>query len=280
MSEAVLRLWRPEDRPQLKELWQIAFGDSAEYIEAYFDCFLRADTCVVAEADGSVVSAMHILPDIRLFPYRNSVLTAGYTYALATLPAWRGRGIGSAVYRAACSKALETADAACVLPAEEALYPFYENTSGAHPFGGIREGRVSGAELAGLPTRAAVRAPVGQYAGMREWFLSGMPHAVFPDDMYDLMESSGTEFFMMEDGIAAAETENGICRILELLAPNVDAMTAVASVARWCPAQEYIVRTPLFFDGPGERRPFVLATLKTTPDFPLADDFWWGFGMD
>ena len=280
MTDAVLRLWQPEDRPQLKALWQIAFGDSEEYIDRFFDGFLRTDSCVVAEADGIVVSAMYIVPDVQLFPFRKNILTAGYTYALATLPAYRGRGIGSAVYRAACGKALETADAACVLPAEESLYPFYESSAGASPLGGIREGQIAREELAGLPTRQMARIPAGQYAGMREWFLGGMPHAVFPDGLYDFMEVSGTEFFMMEEGVAAAETENGVCRILELLAPTVDGMTAIASVARWCPAREYIVRTPLFFDGPGERRPFVLAALKTVPDFPIPDDFWWGFGLD
>ena len=279
MREFILRPWKPEDRPQLKELWKAAFGDSDEYIESFFACFLRGDTCVVAEADGVVVSAMYIVPCIRLFPYRKNILTAGYTYALATLPAYRGRGIGSAVYRAACETAMKTADAAFVLPAEASLYPFYEK-DGAAPFGGVRELRVAKEELAGIPTRMTVRAPAGQYAGMREWYLSEMPHATFPDELYDHLEASGMEFFMMEGGVAAAETEDGVCRILELLAPDIDGLTAIASVARWCPAQEYIVRTPLFFDGPGDSRPFVLGTLKRIPDYPLPNDFWWGFGMD
>ena len=279
MSDYRIRPWQPEDRPQLKALWKTAFGDDDGYIDGFFNSFLHDGTCVVAEAVGTVVSAMYIVPGIRLFPYRKNVLTAGYAYALATLPAWRGRGIGSAVYRAVCDKALETADAACVLPAEASLYSFYE-TGGAGAFGGIREGRLTKAELAGVPTRMTVRVPAGQYAGMREWFLSEMPHAVFPEDLYDFLEDSGTEFFMLEGGVAAAETDNGMCRILELLAPEIEPMTAVASIARWCPAQEYTVRTPLFFAGPGERRPFVLASLKQMPDYPLPDDFWWGFGMD
>lgn len=280
MDDAAIRLWRPEDRPQLKALWQLAFGDSEEYIDGFWERFLRADGCVVAEADGAVVSAMYVVPGIRLLPCRESALTAGYTYALATLPAYRGHGIGSAVYRAACEKALESADAACVLPAEESLYPFYEQASGARPLGGIREGSVSNADLTGLPARQMSRIPARQYAGMRERFLGGTPHAVFPDELYDAMEASGTEFLMTEDILAAAESDNGSCRVLELLAPGVDGMAAAAAVARSCPAREYTVRTPLFFDGPGERRPFVLAAAKAAPDLSPADDFWWGFGLD
>lgn len=279
MSEPVIRPWEPGDVPQLKALWRIAFGDSEEYIDSFFSHFLRKDACLVAEADGQAVSAMYILPGESVFPHRKNVLSAGYVYALATLPEYRSRGIGSAVYRAASGTALLSADAACVLPAEKGLYPFYE-TSGARPFSFLREARISRDELAGTEPRMAARFPALRYAGMRERILSGLPHAVFPDSLFEFMEENGTEFFILEQGLAAAETEGGVCRILELLDTGDDAAGAIAGVARWCRAEEYIVRTPLFFDGPGEPRPFMLAALKREPDYPLPDDLWWGFGLD
>ena len=280
MHDFTIRPWKPEDKPRLKELWRVCFGDDAAYIDSFMDSFLREDTCLVAEADGQPVSAMYIVPGESLFPYRRERISAGYAYALATLPAYRGRGIGRAVYKAVNDKILETADAACVLPAEESLYPFYENASGAAVLSAIREGRITKAELADQPTAMIARVPAYQYAGMREWFLSELPHVTFPEELYDHLEAAGTEFFMMENGVAAAETENGVCRILELLAPKTDGLAAVANVARWCPAEEYIVRTPLFFDGPGQRRPFLLAAMKQQPNFPMPDDLWWGFGLD
>ena len=36
MSDYTLRLWKPEDRPQLKELWKVAFCDGDEYIDSFF----------------------------------------------------------------------------------------------------------------------------------------------------------------------------------------------------------------------------------------------------
>lgn len=280
MRDFIIRDWQSEDKPALKTLWQTAFGDSDEYIGSFFDSFLRPGACVAAEADGKVVSAMYIIPGHRLFHNRGKSLSAGYTYALATLPEYRGRGIGAAVYKAASDKALAQADAACVLPAEAGLYPFYEKASGAAPMSYIREARFTRAELKDLPRSPAARFPAYQYAGVREQLLSGYPHAVLNPDIFDHLEENGCEFFVLEHGLAAAETENGGCLVHELISPRTDGMDALASLAAWCPAEEYVVRTPLFFEGPGEARPFMLAALRSGPTFPLADDLWWGFGLD
>ncbi len=280
MNDFMLRDWAPDDRAALKTLWRIAFGDGDDYIERFFDCFLRPETCIVAEADGRPVSAMYLLPGHTVYPYRKNVMTAGYAYALATLPEYRGRGIGRAVYKAVSDRILETADAAGVLPAEESLYPFYENAAGAKPMSFVREAKLSKSDLAGITPCNGARIPTLEYDGIRDQLLRGMPHVTPPPEVFDLLESTGTEFFVLENGLAAAETEDGVCRILELLDPDTDAMTSIAGVARWCPAGEYIVRTPLFFDGPGDARPFMLATLGETPSHPMPDDLWWGFGLD
>ena len=280
MCEYILRDWQPGDDGALKTLWKTCFGDTDEFIDGFFDLFPRQDACVVAEADGRPVSAMYILPGQHLFPYRKKTLTAGYAYALATLPEYRNRGIGRAVYKAVSDRILQTADAACVLPAEQTLYPFYENAAGAAPLSYIREARLTKADLAGITPSMGARFPTLEYQAVRSQILSGLPYAVLPEEFYELMEASGVEFFVLEHGVAAAETSNGVCRILELLDPDTDAMSSIAGVARWCRAEEYIVRSPLFFDGPGEARPYMLAALKQPPSFPMTGDLWWGLGLE
>ena len=276
-----LRFWKPEDRDALKELWKTGFGDPEEYIESFFDLFLQKDSCIVAEAEGRVVSAMYILPGQTLYLFRRSSLTAGYTYALATLPEYRGRGIGRAVYKAASDAVLKAADAACVLPAESGLYPFYEAASGASPLSYVREARLKKSDLAAVSPCMGARIPILEYMGIREQLLRGYPHAALPPEFFELAESTGTEFFVLEHGLAAAETSDGVCRVLELLDPDSDdAMTSIAGVARWCRGEEYIVRTPLFFEGPGQPRPYMLAALNAAPSHPMPGDFWWGFGLE
>jgi GNAT superfamily N-acetyltransferase len=281
MTNYILRPWQPQDKQALIDLWQIAFGDERSYIEGFHNAFLTDEnSCVVAEAQGKVVSAMYVIPGHTLYPYRKNTLSAGYTYALATLPDYRGQGIGQAVYKAANEAALKGADLACVLPAEEGLYPFYEKATGAAPLSYIKEARFTRDELAAVPTGMAARIPALKYAGMREMLLGGMPHVTFPNEYFDLMEQSDTGFFVLEGGVAAAETEGDVCRITELLDPNTDGMKSIASIAKWCPAEEYIVRSPVFFNGPGAVRPLVLATAGSKPAYPMPNDLWWGFGLE
>lgn len=280
MSDYTIRPWHAGDEPQLKALWQTVFGDPEETIDLFFSLFLKPGGCVVAEADGKVVSAMYLLPGETAYLGRRKTLTAGYTYALATLPAYRGRGIGSAVYKAASDLALEAADAACVLPAEQSLYPFYQNASGAQPLSYIREARIPQSALEGVEPYRGMRTEAPRYARMRDSFLDGKPYVSLPQEFWEFLEGSGMEFLVLESGLAAAETIDGVCYIRELLDPTDNVMRSVAGVAYWCPAGEYVVRTPLFSDGPGEVKPYMLAALKQPSPDPLPGDLWWGPGLE
>ena len=283
MTDYTIRPWKAEDKPQMKALWEQTFGDDSEFIDAFFRAFLKKDTCMVAECDGKVVSAMYIISGSTINPYRKNILAAGYTYALATLPEYRGRGIGKAVYQAANAKALETHDMAMVQPSEESLYPFYEEASGARVMSIMKEAVLTPDDLFGVEPAKAARIPAFQYFGMRESILSGMPHATYSEDMIDFMEDyfeQNGDFFMTEEGIAAAETVNGVCRITELLAPDTDGVAVIAGVHAYYKADEYTVRSPFFFDGPGKKKSVMMGVLKEEPDYPMPFDLWWGFGLD
>lgn len=283
MTDYTIRLWNPEDKPALKALWELAFGDDEKYIDTFFRNFLKKDTCLVAECDGRVVSAMYILEGFRTYPYRKNILTAGYSYALATHPDYRGRGIGRAVYKAVTKQILEKHDMALVLPAEESLYPFYEEATGAKPMTIMREARFTHTDLEGIEPAQAARIPAFQYAGMREMYMSGMPHAACTEPLIDFMEDymeENGDFFLTEQGIAAVEMVGDACRITELLCPDTDGMAVVAGVASYYKAEEYIVRSPFFFDGPGKKKTVMLGVLKDEPDYPMPFDMWWGLGLD
>lgn len=282
MSDLILRPWKRTDIPQLVTLWQTAFGDSEEYIKTYHSLFLKPGSCIVAEADGQAVSAMYIMDGPDIHPSCGEKLSTAYTYALATLPEYRRRGIGTAVYMACTAAALERADAACVLPAEEGLYSFYENASRSAPISCAREARFTRDELRGLSRAALARISVTEYDRLRQRALIGMPHASMNESFLALLEYHRKQFdgglFASDAGIAAAEISDGTCLVWELLTSRGNGMSILAGVAACCPAENYIVRSPLFLDGPGNARPFMLGTCKVPVTVPA--DLWWGIAFD
>ena len=94
------------------------------------------------------------------------------------------------------------------------------------------------------------------------------------------MRLFGGGMFSVEEDVAAVEMNGDVCRVLELLAPEGDWAQVLAAVADRFPAKEYVVRTPLFYPGPGEIRPFVLAALSPEIRQPLPAELWWGFAFD
>lgn len=284
MDNVTIRPWRTEDRPRLVELWQTGFGDDQKYIDTYHSLFLKPDKCIVAEADGRVVSAMYIMNGPLMFPPSGQSLSTAYAYALATDPAYRGRGIGTAVYKACVSAAMDWVHAVCVLPSEPGLYGFYERAVGCVPASFIREAVIPRAEAVGPVKTAAEPISAGEYYLRRKALLRGRPYAVMGPDLLSLealhMRRFGGGLLDLDGDIAAVEMDGDTCRVLELLAPEGDWADVLASVAARFPAEDYAVRTPLFFPGPGQTRPFVLAALNPELQEKLPDDLWWGFAFD
>ena len=283
MSDYSIRPWRQEDLPALEALWTIAFDDDANYIHAFRSNFLRPDACLVAEADGKPVSAMYILDGPILFPPDGTSLSTAYTYALATDPAYRGRGIGTAVYRACVDAALQLVDAACVLPSEKALYSFYEKANGSVPVSWAREGVYGRKELSGpIPRGDFISA--GEYYLRRKSLLRGLPYAVVTSRFLSMeayhMKRFGGGYISVDGDIAAVEMDGDTCRIIELLAPEGDWMDVLRAVGALFPAEKYLVRSPVFFPGPENVRPFMMASLNPDAKGQPPADLWWGFAFD
>lgn len=284
MRDPMIRPWRQDDLPRLAALWQEAFGDDRAYIDKYHSLFLKPGSCLVAEVDGKPVSAMYIMPGPMLFPPSGKSVPTIYTYALATDPAYRGRGIGTAVYKACSALALSRADAACVLPSGPELYPFYEKANGCVPVSFIREATFTRDDLKAVRAAEAVPITAGEYYLRRKSILRGRPYAVMGGEYLALetyhMRRFGGGFFSLDGDVAAVEMDHGVCRVPELLDADSDGMEAIAAIAAMFPADSYVVRTPVFFSAPGTVRPFMLAALEPELDTLLPDDLWWGFAFD
>lgn len=286
MTPFSVRGWQTGDIPELREIFAASFGDPPEIIDAFHRVFLSGpDCCAVATVpdaerpEGRAAAAGYLLPGpVLRFPDREDI-PAAYLYALGCLPAFRRRGFGSAVYRALLGYGEKAASAVCVLPASEMLVRTYGRICPIRPLGGSRVAELEGPPDTDAVPPAAERLSREEYALRREECLAPYPHAAFPDSFYRLMEEYGNLFLSFPGALAAAVPLENRCVVSELLCTGADPARVIAGIAGFCPAERYEIRTPVFFPGPGEVRPFAYCH-DPAGTLSLPDGFWFAFGLE
>ncbi len=117
------------DRAALMALWQAGFPeDSAPVVERTLDRLLAPETCLVLRAEAAgreqVVSMAFLLPAALCVDGRE--LPIHYLYAVTTLPAWRGRGLGGRLLEEAFRRDREGGCVgSCLHPGEPSLTAYY-----------------------------------------------------------------------------------------------------------------------------------------------------------
>ena len=171
----------PEDIPAQRELWKLAFGDSDQYIDNFYNTYYRPDRVVVLEEDG-VVQSMTAWFDTTFVLPGQGEHRAAYLYAVATHPDSRGRGLAAKLLAGADEYFRSLAiPAVTTVPAEPSLHNFF----GAN---GFRECfRILGSSLRReeipLPPPNLLH-PVSteEYGRVRETLLQDIPHIAYPED--------------------------------------------------------------------------------------------------
>lgn len=179
-----LRTARTGDEPQLRALWKLVFGDTDEFLDAFFELLYPDCRTAVVEEDGRIIAAAYAiaLENIR------------YIYAVATHPDARGRGCGEAVTVAAAG-----GEPACLYPASEGLRGWYARRMGAE-------------SVAMAPRRAAQ--PLDEisaeaYHEARETLLRGIPHAVYTPAFLRFFSRFG-RFYKTAEGVCAMDNDGNI----------------------------------------------------------------------
>ena len=112
------------DLEQLKQLWQVAFGDSRDYVDFYFERAYSTDKTVTRRADGKIVSAAQY----RHFDLISGVHTLKVTYILGvcTHPAHRRRGLAASIVQQIISEqGTMGVDVVFLIPSNAALFEYY-----------------------------------------------------------------------------------------------------------------------------------------------------------
>lgn len=87
---AVQRLCTMEDKPFLRALWQMCFGDSDSFLDYYYEKRFYPEFAVCTIEDDKLVNAMYSLP-VNMY-IRGVILPAAIIAGLSTAPDYRGRG--------------------------------------------------------------------------------------------------------------------------------------------------------------------------------------------
>lgn len=84
-----MRLAYPDDSmiPQLRQLWQIAFGDTDDFLDCFFRTAFSCDRCRCVLENGEIAAVLY------WFDCSVQDQKAAYIYAVATHPAYRNRGL-------------------------------------------------------------------------------------------------------------------------------------------------------------------------------------------
>lgn len=80
----VFRTTEHDDTPKLKHIWETCFGPDTDFMNLFFSHFREISTPYILERDGSVVSALYVIP-VNFSGHRG-----GYIYGVGTHPEHRG----------------------------------------------------------------------------------------------------------------------------------------------------------------------------------------------
>ena len=272
---------RTDERAALQALWRVCFSDSEEFTDLYFDRYEPSEHVFVARHDGAVAAMACWFPAV-LVGADGDERQAAYLYAVATAPAYRGRGVCRSLLSLAGELlAAQGAAYAALVPGSGTLFAFYQRLGYRTCFF-CREETI-------YPGSASARAtPVSadRYRQLRQLLLRGGFVAwAQPELAYQkaLSRAAGGDLFAVETddglGCAAAEPdETGSLRIRELLLPGDGVQDAARALLSRLGGKTAVVRMPA--DGPDSAcRPFgMLRALK--PGLPLPDRAYLGFAFE
>ncbi len=251
MSAPLYRPSRPEDLPQLLQVWAAAYDGDTACAECYLNRLYQPGDALVAEVDGRLTSAIYLLDGYRFHYAPERMKCCTYLYALGTPPEYRGRGYGGrTIWHAGVEAYNRGAELVCFLPASPSLYRWYTGCIGTSTVFYRREFTVTGAAACGSITPLSP----ADYAARRESLLHGTPHTELPTSVIELqgtycrMYGGGLISVEVEglEGIAAYDREGESLTLRELLFPAEDPTPAVRALLAATSAAVARVRTPAF----------------------------------
>ena len=208
---------RPRDTGRLRQLWQQAFGDPEEFLDAFFRTGFSPDRCRCVYEDDALAAMLYWFD--CLFDGQR----IAYLYAVATDRSYQKKGCCRALMEDTHRHLRALGYAGCVLvPRSQALFAMYGK------LGYTTCGYVS--EFVCNAGEAILLRPVNaeEYAALRRQYLPQKGVVQEGAALALLMTYSG--FYAGENCLAAAYPENGKLTVCELLGDPAASAGLVAAL--------------------------------------------------
>ena len=260
---SITRRATQSDEKALQLMWKTVFGDSDEAIDLFFETYFDPNMTVVADSESGPAAAGYILPVGQLLfgeqslPYAN--LPCAMIYSVATLPASRGLGHGTAVVNDLIQLGFAEGYKAVVLcPATDSLFEYYSSRTRLRDWFYVCEGRYDPSHASDSPAIELTAISPEKYHSLRNNLLGGIPHIEC-----DLRALSYQKLLCGQYGgglfragsprgeacLAAEKQADGSLWIKELLLSNVSEADAMAAVAASFPDSDIYFRSPSSISG-------------------------------
>lgn len=266
MADCSIREVRPADVPALSFLWQDVFGDPLGFTAEFYALLPDMGSAVVAEMDGKLVGAAHVLSGFELAGRKKKPPAVGYLYGVMVASEYRSLGIGKALTLEAAALAKRRGSTLlCTLPADAPLYGWYHRLLGFECVLRRTEREVASEALEDVTELSS-----GEYMLRRERLLEGKcylrPSQPTMEFMRRFCVFFGGGLYACGSGICTAVMDGDDCYIKELITPAPeDAPRIAASVGRQLGAKKSVYYLPS-----GEGESYIAAPPGSVP----ADCVW------
>lgn len=248
-----LRKSKPEEVPELQELFQLCFGDGPEVSGLYFNNFYHPEEFFVLREEDKLC-AMAGLLNMTLTEPDGKTVKAAYLYGMGTHPEHQGKGFAAQLLNYADFYLHGKRDCLITMPATAELHSFYAKFGFSECFP-LLEGDVT--PRTPLEGETALPLDAAAYDVLREQLLAEYHHVSF-GALTGLQErlcsfSGGSLLSLNVNGIpgcAAVEQWDDTALIKELLIAPEGLDGALALAAQAVYAKRFILRRPAF--GPDE----------------------------
>ncbi len=249
-----MRRSKPEEVPELQELFRLCFGDSPECSGLYFNRFYRPEEFLVLREEGALC-AMAGLLSLTLTEPGGRTVKAAYLYGMGVHPEHRGRGFAGQLLNYADFYLHGKRDCLITVPADDGLHAFYRKFGFCACFP-LLEGEVT--PRAVREGERALPLDADAYDALREKLLAERCHVSY-GALTGLQEGlcafSGGSLLSLDvhgvPGCAAVEQWGDTALCKELLIAPAALEGALALTAQAVYARRFVLRRPAFWPGKG-----------------------------